>query len=157
MNDPASKNDVVTNGVNGTISNKTWGKCECCTPMETSIEGVYCLEIPQICKSKFSSTSCLNVCRSDPHFALWSSWQENFISSMISTKCWSFANQTRSAFFQNSIRLDWGGPLLLKSNILSSDSLKVAIHRYTAAFSISHFSSLEVECTEAVVYSCFSE
>ena len=156
MNDLACNNDLVTNGVNGTISNKTWGKCECCTPMETST-GVYCLEIPEISKSKFSSTSCLNNCRSDPHFAQWSSWQENFISSMISTQCWSFAKQTRSVFFQKSIRLDWGAPLLLKSNILSSESLKVAMHRCTVAFSISHFSSLEVECTEAVVYSCFSE
>ena len=34
-----------------------------------------------------------------------------------------------SVFFQKSIRLDSGGPLLLKSNILSLESLEIAIQR----------------------------
>ena len=45
MSDLASSNDVATNGVNGRIDNKFWCKCECCAPMETSTEGVCCLEI----------------------------------------------------------------------------------------------------------------
>ena len=49
---------------------KPGAKCECCAPMETSIEGVCCLEILENCKPRFLSTSCLNVCRSDPHFVL---------------------------------------------------------------------------------------
>ena len=63
-------NDVATNGVNGRIGNKTRCKCECCDPMETSIEGVCYLEILEICMPKFSSTSCLSICRSDSHFVL---------------------------------------------------------------------------------------
>ena len=46
MSDLASSNDVATNGVNGRIGNKTWDKCECYAPMETSIERVSCVEIP---------------------------------------------------------------------------------------------------------------
>ena len=41
--------------------NKTWWKCEYCVPMETSIEGVCCLEVPEICKPRFPSTSFLWV------------------------------------------------------------------------------------------------
>ena len=70
MCDLARNNNVTTNGVNGRIDNKTWCKCACCAPMETSIEGVCCLEIPEICKPRFSSTLCLYICRSDPHFVL---------------------------------------------------------------------------------------
>ena len=70
MSDMASSNDVATNGVNGRIGNKTWCKCESCAPIETSIEGVCCLEIPEICKPRFSNTWCLYVCRSFPHFVL---------------------------------------------------------------------------------------
>ena len=70
VSDLASSNDVATNGVYGRIGNKTWCKCECCASMETSTEGVCCLEIPDICKSRFLSTSCLSTCRSDPHFVL---------------------------------------------------------------------------------------
>ena len=108
-----------------------------------------------------------------------------------------------SVFFQKSIRLDSAGALLLKSNILLSESPEVAIHRCSRTFqmvanftkyilwnlkkylglvssiflstseglllnipeiskrfyefSISHFSSLEIECTEASVCSCFSK
>ena len=69
MSDLASSSDVATNGMNGRIGNKTWCKCQCCAPVETSID-VCCLEMPGICKPRFSSTSCLNVCRSDPHFVL---------------------------------------------------------------------------------------
>ena len=96
VSDLASNNDVTTNGVNGRIGYKTWWKCECCAPMETSIEGVCCLEIPEICKPRFSSTSCLNVCRLDPHFELWYSRRENVVSYLISTQCWSLANQNKS-------------------------------------------------------------
>ena len=49
MSDLVSNNDVATNGVNGRIFYKTWCKCECCAPMETSTEGVCCPEIPEIC------------------------------------------------------------------------------------------------------------
>ena len=54
-------------------------KCKYCPPMETSIEGVCFLEMPDICQPRFSSTSCLIVCGSDPHFLLWYSTRENFI------------------------------------------------------------------------------
>ena len=60
VSDLASSSDVATNGVNGRTGNKTWCKCECCTPVETST-GVCCLEIPEICKRRFLSISCLSV------------------------------------------------------------------------------------------------
>ena len=63
-------NDVATTVVNGRIGYKTCCKCGRCAPVETSAEGVCCLEILEICKPRFSSTSCLNVCRLDPHFEL---------------------------------------------------------------------------------------
>ena len=63
--------------------------------MKTSIEGVCCLEIPEICKPRFSSTSCLNVCILYPYFEVWYSRQEN-VSYLISTQCWSLANQNES-------------------------------------------------------------
>ena len=85
VSDLAGTNDVATNGVNGRIGNKTLWKCEYCAPMEISIEAVCCLEMADICKPIFSSTSCLNVCRSDPHFVLWYSRRENFVSYLIST------------------------------------------------------------------------
>ena len=51
--------------------------------MESSIEGVCFLEI---CDMRiFFSTSCFNVCRSDPHFVLWYSRRKNFASYLIST------------------------------------------------------------------------
>ena len=74
------------------ISNKTWCKYKYWVPMETSMEGFCCLKIIEICKPRFSSTSCLNVCRSDPHFALRYSRGENFVSYLISTQYWSLAN-----------------------------------------------------------------
>ena len=94
VRDLARSNDVATNGVNG---NKTWYKCECCAPVGTSI-GVSCLEITETCKRRFSSrfSSCLNICRSDPHFVLWYSRQENFIIYLISIQCWSLVNQNKS-------------------------------------------------------------
>ena len=70
MSDFASSNDVTTNGVNGRIGNKIWCKCQCYVPMETSKEGVCCLEITEICERRFSSTLCLNVCKSDLYFVL---------------------------------------------------------------------------------------
>ena len=102
MSDLVSSNDVATNGVNGRIGNKTRCKCECCAPMETSIEGVSCLEIPQICKRRFLSTSRLNVCRSDPHFSLW--YPPHYLNPhyLISTQCWSLANQNK-IFYHFSI------------------------------------------------------
>ena len=60
LNDLASCNDVAINGVNGRTGNTKPG-----APMETSIEGVCCLEIPEIYKPRFSSSPSLNVCRSD--------------------------------------------------------------------------------------------
>ena len=97
MSDLASSNDVTTNGVNGRIGNKTWWKCKCCGPMETSIEGVCCLDMTEICKRRFSSrfSSCLNVCRSDPHFVLWYSRRKNFVSYLFSIQYWSLANQNK--------------------------------------------------------------
>ena len=156
--------------MNGRIGYKTWCKCECCAPMETSIEGVCCLEIPEICKPRFSSISGSNICGLDPHFELSYSGRENVVSYLIFTQCcWSLANQYKSfaalqtswssfsvkhftllmrffffiflirdvfvrVFFQKSIRLDLGGPLLLKSNIFSSESPEVAIHRCSRIF-----------------------
>ena len=79
VSDLAGTNDVATNGVNGRIGNKTLWKCEYCAPMEISIEAVCCLEMPDICKPILSSTSCLNVCRSNPDFVLWYSRWENLV------------------------------------------------------------------------------
>ena len=107
MIDVASSNDVATNAVNGKIGNKTWCKCECCAPMETSIEDVCWLETPEIFKPRFSSTSCLYVCRSDPHFVLCSSGRENVVSHLISTQCWSFANQNKSFPLLQTLRLSF--------------------------------------------------
>ena len=45
MSDVASSSNAATNDVDGRIGNKTWCKCECCAPMETSIESICCLEI----------------------------------------------------------------------------------------------------------------
>ena len=70
VSDLANSSNAATNDVDGRIGNKTWCKCECCAPMETSIESVCCLEIPEICKPRFSGTLCLYVCRSDLHFIL---------------------------------------------------------------------------------------
>ena len=92
VRDMPSSNDVATDAVNGRIGNKTC-KFECCALMETSIKDVSCLEIPEIYKPRFSSPSCLNVCRSDPHFVLWYSRRENFVSYLISTQF--FANQNK--------------------------------------------------------------
>ena len=88
-----SSNGVATNGVDGRICNKTW--CEYCAPMETSIKCVCWLEIPEISKPRLSSIWCLYVCRLDPRFALGYSRRENFVSYLISTQCWSLANQKK--------------------------------------------------------------
>ena len=61
MSDLANRSNAATNDVDGRIGNKTWCKCECCAPMETSIESVCCLEIPEICKPRFSGALCLYV------------------------------------------------------------------------------------------------
>ena len=96
LSDLASSNNAATNGLNGRIGYKTWCKCKCCAPTETSTEGVCCLEIPEICKRRFSNRSCLNVCRLDPYFEVWYSRRENVVSYLISTQCWSLANQNKS-------------------------------------------------------------
>ena len=155
LSDRASSNDVATNDVNGRIGNKTWCKCECCAPMETSVEDVCCLEIPEICQPRFSSTLCLYVYRSDSNFVQLCFKRENFCY-LNSTQCWSLANQNKSlwlsfpviifclykrcffGFFcenvfsrEHSIR--FRGLLLLKSNILSSESPEV-IHGCSRTF-----------------------
>ena len=86
MSDLASSNDVATNDMNGRTGYKTWCKCKCFALTETSIEAGCCIGIPEICKPRFSSRSCLNVCRLDPHFELWYSRQENVVSYLISTQ-----------------------------------------------------------------------
>ena len=155
LSDRASSNDVATNDVNGRIGNKTWCKCECCALMETSVEDVCCLEIPEICQPRFSSTLCLYVYRSDSNFVQLYFKRENFCY-LNSTQCWSLANQNKSlwlsfpviifclykrcffGFFcenvfsrEHSIR--FRGLLLLKSNILSSESPEV-IHGCSRTF-----------------------
>ena len=64
MSDLANSSNAATNDEDGSIGNKTWCKCGCCAPMETSIESVCCLEISEICKLRSSVTLCLHVCRS---------------------------------------------------------------------------------------------
>ena len=83
MSDLANSN-AVTNDVDGRIGNKTWCKCEFCAPMETMIESVFCLEIPETCKPRFLGTLCLYVCRSD-HFITRYSMREKSINYLIST------------------------------------------------------------------------
>ena len=96
MSDLLSSSNIATNDVDGRIGNKTWCKCECCAPMETSIESVCCLEIPEICKPRFSGTLCLYVCRSDLHFILrYSMWGKS-MNYLISTHIWSLPNQNKS-------------------------------------------------------------
>ena len=94
MSDLANSN-AVTNDVDGRIGNKTWCKCECCAPMETMIESVFCLEIPETCKPRFLGTLCLYVCRSD-HFIPRYSMREKSINYLISTHIWSLSNQNQS-------------------------------------------------------------
>ena len=96
VSDLANSSNAATNDVDGRIGNKTWCKCECCAPMETSIESVCCLEIPEICKPRFSGTLCLYVCRSDLHFILrYSMWGKS-MNYLISTHIWSLPNQNKS-------------------------------------------------------------
>ena len=85
MSDLANRSNAATNDVDGRIGNKTWCKCECYAPMETSIVSVCCLEIPEICKPRFSGTLCLYVCRSDTCFIPQYFMREKSISYLIST------------------------------------------------------------------------
>ena len=198
--------------------------------LETSIEGVCCLKIPEISKEKFSSVSCFNVCRSDPHFVLWYSRQENFLSYLISCLSLSLANQNKSFLSLQTLQLSFsvkqftllfnqifffirdvicehifskehpngfrgsviiekqyliwiagGSHSQLLENLLNGGKL-YEIHflwiwkcrtsifwstseglllnipeKRSSLFSISHFSSLETECVEATVCSCFSK
>ena len=85
VSDLPNSSNAATNDVDGGIGNKTWCKCECCAPMETSIVSVCCLEIPEICKPRFSGTLCLYVCRSDTCFIPQYFMREKSISYLIST------------------------------------------------------------------------
>ena len=96
MSDLASSSNAATNDVDGRTNNKTWCKCECCAPMETSTESVCCLEIPEICRPRFSGTLCLYVCRSDLHFISRYAMWEKSINYLISTRNWSLPNQNKS-------------------------------------------------------------
>ena len=69
---------------------------ECCAPRKTSTESVCCLEIPEICKPRFSGMLCLYVCISDPHFIPWCSKGEKSINYLIATHIWSLPNQNKS-------------------------------------------------------------
>ena len=82
MGDLPTSSNAATNNVDGRIGNKTW----CCAPMETSTESVCCLEIPEICKPRFSGTLCLYVCSSDPHFIPRYSMREKSIDYLVSTQ-----------------------------------------------------------------------
>ena len=169
---------------------------------------------------------------------IWFSWRENFVSYMISTQCWSLANQNYSFLSRQTLQLslslkryilpyylvrsflykkcflwayffkrafDWiHGVRYMEKHILSSEPPEVAFCRCSRTFSmvanftryillefekifrtsiflstseglllnilgtrswllwsfiysISHFSSLETECTEAAICSCFSK
>ena len=59
LSDLGNSINAATNDMGGRIGNKTWYKCECCVSMETSIESVCCLEIPEISKPQFSGMLCL--------------------------------------------------------------------------------------------------
>ena len=96
MSDLANSSNAATKDVDGRIGNKTWCKCECCTPLETSIESICCLEIPEIYKPGFLVTLCLYVCRSDPHFIPRNSTREKSINYLISKHIWSLPNQNKS-------------------------------------------------------------
>ena len=126
VNDLARSTDLATNGVNGRIDNKTWCKCEWCAPMGTIREGVYCLEIPDICKPRFLSTSCLYVYRSDPHFVSWYSDLKKHLGLIF-----------LSTFERELPNIPETSSSLLWSFI----------------FSISHFSSLETECIAKILFS----
>ena len=96
VSDLPNSSNAATNDVDGGIGNKTWCKCECWTPMETSIGSLCCLEIPEICKPRFSGTLCLYVCSSDPDFIPRCSMREKSINYLISPKIWSLPNQNKS-------------------------------------------------------------
>ena len=46
MSGLANSSNAATNDVDGRIGNKTWCKCECCAPMQTSIESVNSSVVP---------------------------------------------------------------------------------------------------------------
>ena len=98
VNDLARSTDLATNGVNARIDNKTWCKCEWCAPMGTIREGVYCLEIPDICKPRFLSTSCLYVYRSDPHFVSWYSDLKKHLRTIILSTSERASEYSRNKF-----------------------------------------------------------
>ena len=59
-------------------------------------------------------------------------------------------------FFKKSIRLDSGGPLLLKSNILSSESPEIAIYRCSRTLKGGEFYEIHfLECEKIFTTSIF--
>ena len=160
MSDLASSSNAATNDVDDRIGNKTWSKCKCCAPMETSLESVCSLEILEICKPRFSGTLCCTFV----NFLLRYSMREKSINYLVSTQIWSFPNQNKSfisiqsssyffkhftllitsflykrfcfgsIFFSEKQRFDSGGSLLLKSSILLLASSEAAIHRCSKSF-----------------------
>ena len=118
--------------------------------------------IPEICKPRFSGALCLYVCRSDPRFIPPYFMREKSISYLISPHIWSLPNQNKSFiliqtssyhfkhftllitsslyqrfceyFFSKEQRFNSGGLLLLKSNILLSESSEAAIRRCSKTF-----------------------
>ena len=97
MSDLTSSNDVVTNGVNGRTGNKFWCKCECCIPMESStgacllpttswdLQANIFKYIAFVCLY-IRSTFCADILGEKTSLA----------SYLISTQCWSLANQNKS-------------------------------------------------------------
>ena len=53
VSDLANSSNAATNDVDGRIGNKTWCKCECCAPMETSIVSVCYLEFLRFVSQDF--------------------------------------------------------------------------------------------------------
>ena len=64
MSDLASSNGVAINDVNGRIGNTKPGANVNAVPQWKVAKKV------SVAKLRFSSTSCLNVCRSDPYFVI---------------------------------------------------------------------------------------
>ena len=97
MSDLTSSNDVVTNGVNGRTGNKFWCKCESCIPMESStgacllpttswdLQANIFKNIVFVCLY-IRSTFCADILGKKTLLA----------SYLISTQCWSLANQNKS-------------------------------------------------------------
>ena len=70
MSDLASSNDAATNGVGSRIGSKPGANVNAVLQWKQPLKESGCLEIPEICKRRFSGMSCLYVCRSDPDFVV---------------------------------------------------------------------------------------